>query len=431
MELISTSGDPKTYSLTDAIMLGLAPDGGLFMPTSLDPLPGPFFHSISEYSFQELALQIARQILGAEVTNLAQVITDSLTFEAPIIPLTEQISILELFHGPSLAFKDFGAQFMSRLLSSLLDNDQTDLTILVATSGDTGGAVAAGFYQVPNIRVVILYPKNGVSQLQEHQLTTYGDNIHALEVEGTFDDCQSLVKEAFSNVTLRQNISLTSANSINIGRLIPQSFYYFEAYRQLPIKNQKISFSVPSGNFGNLTAGLLAKHLGLPIHSFIAATNINDIVPIYLNTGIFEPRPSIATLSNAMDVGNPSNFFRMIYLFDRSTWNVSQSDLFGYSFTDQETIDMIKVAYQRYKYLLDPHGAVSLLGSFAFLNEHCDHHIISLETAHPTKFLETVRKATSTSIDLHPSLAQLLHREQKKTTITSDLEALADFLYQL
>lgn len=314
MKLYSTNNKNNIVNLKEAVFKSLPEDKGLYMPMIISKLSDGFLKNLPKYSFQALSFEVARHLIGTYIPeeDLYDIIEKAITFPAPVVNLNEQISVLELFHGPSLAFKDFGARFMAQLMSYLRDKNEKKITILVATSGDTGGAVAAGFYNTEGIEVFILYPSGKVSELQEKQLTTLGGNIRAFEVNGTFDDCQALVKSAFLDKDLNELYNLSSANSINIARLIPQSFYYFEAFKQLPQDEVKNVFCVPSGNFGNLTAGLMAKKMGLPIHQFIAATNINDVVPKYLSTSLFEPHPSYATISNAMDVGNPSNFVRML-----------------------------------------------------------------------------------------------------------------------
>ncbi len=316
MKFYSTNDPGHRVGIKEAIFRGLPPDNGLYMPERLDPLPARFFTELPDLSFSEIGYRVSRQQLGDEIPegDLRQIVEETLSFPAPVVQLDEHKFILELFHGPSLAFKDFGARFMSRLMHYYNDQER-ELTILVATSGDTGGAVAAGFYDTPGIEVVILYPSGKVSDLQEKQLTTLGKNIHALEIAGSFDDCQAMVKQAFLDKGLRKQLRLSSANSINISRLIPQSFYYFEAFKQLGSEGPPVAFCVPSGNFGNITAGLIAQKLGLPVAHFIAATNQNDVVPRYLQEGKYETTPSVPTLSNAMDVGSPSNFARMTNLY--------------------------------------------------------------------------------------------------------------------
>jgi len=314
MKLYSTKNPEVLFSLKEAVLKGLPDDNGLFVPDNISSLPSSFFERLPELTFSELAYEIVEHLFEGSIPeeDLKKIISTAINFPAPLIKLDEQTSVLELFHGPSLAFKDFGARFMAQLMGYFNRGEDKDLVILVATSGDTGGAVAAGFYNTLGIKVVILYPSGRVSPLQEKQLTTLGGNVSAIEVEGSFDDCQALVKKAFLDKSLTDNIRLSSANSINIARLIPQSFYYFEAYKQLGKNPKAPVFIIPSGNFGNLTAGLLAKRMGLPIAHFVAATNKNDIVPSYLSSGEYNPKPSIATISNAMDVGNPSNFYRMV-----------------------------------------------------------------------------------------------------------------------
>ncbi|MEO6038767.1 MAG: threonine synthase, partial [Saprospiraceae bacterium] len=317
MQFYSTNNPSLRVGLEEAIFKGLPDDNGLFMPLHIPHLPADFIRNLKNYSLPEIAFQVAKTFLQGAIPDedLSGIIERAINFPAPLVQLDAHSYLLELTHGPSLAFKDFGARFMAEMMSYLNPDKQREIVILVATSGDTGGAVAAGFYRTPGIRVVILYPAGKVSPLQEKQLTTLGHNISALEINGTFDDCQALVKRAFLDPELTQAIRLSSANSINIARLIPQSFYYFEAYKQLPQTALPVVFSIPSGNFGNLTAGILAKRMGLPVHKFIAATNANKVVPDYLNTGTYTPRSSVPTLSNAMDVGNPSNFARMQNLY--------------------------------------------------------------------------------------------------------------------
>lgn len=409
-------------------MKGLPDDNGLFMPGHLPKLPKSFFRDITEKSFPELSYIIARTLIGQEDigdSELGDIISSAVNFPAPLVSLDDQRHILELFHGPSLAFKDFGARFMARTMSYFNRDEDRELTILVATSGDTGGAVAAGFLQTPGIKVVILYPSGKVSHLQEKQLTTLRHNITALEVDGTFDDCQALVKSAFLDRDLTSRHRLSSANSINIARLIPQSFYYFEAYKQLTDKSRPFVFSVPSGNFGNLTAGLIARNMGLPVHKFIAATNINDIVPRYLASGEYNPRPSKRTLSNAMDVGNPSNFARMLDMYC-STWNIMKEEIHGYGYDDFETKNEIKFIFDKYKYIIDPHGAVGSLALSEYLKENPDHQGIIVETAHPSKFIATVEETIGQTVNIPERLSILADRKKEAiemTTRFSDFKA--------
>ncbi|MFO1522185.1 MAG: threonine synthase, partial [Kiritimatiellia bacterium] len=336
MKFISTRNPTAPgVDLKEAVLRGLPPDNGLYLPETIGRLPDGWLDGLADRSFPEIAQDVAQALLGDSITpaDLHAIIARSLTFDAPLHRLDEDTSVLELFHGPTLAFKDFGARFMAAMMGWMVRDDDRGLTVLVATSGDTGGAVAAGFHQVPGIRVVVLYPSGRVSPLQEKQLTTLGANITALEVAGSFDDCQALVKAAFLDPALAGHLRLTSANSISLARLIPQAFYYFRAFQQAGDGLTPVVFSVPSGNFGNLTAGLLAKRIGLPVARFLAATNANDEVPEYLESGVFTPRPSIATISNAMDVGNPSNFARMLHLYGGDV-KAMRRDIAGAAFSD-------------------------------------------------------------------------------------------------
>lgn len=424
MKLYSTKNKSQLVSLKEAVLKGLPDDNGLFMPDRLPRLPESFIRNLPNLEFAEIALEISRHLLNGALPEkeLQDIITRSINFPAPLVTLDKEKFILELFHGPSLAFKDFGARFMAQLMSYFNREETQDLVILVATSGDTGGAVAAGFLQTPGIQVVILYPSGKVSLLQEKQLTTLGHNIAALEIAGTFDDCQALVKQAFLDPELNSQIRLSSANSINIARLIPQSFYYFEAFKQLPADNRPAVFCVPSGNFGNLTAGLMAAEMGLPVNHFIAATNSNDVVPQYLQQGVYLPRPSIRTLSNAMDVGNPSNFARMIDLYthdkdERSTWNMMRHHISGFSFNDDQTKEAIREVDQLYYYIIDPHGAVGYLALKTYQNQHPNTKGIILETAHPAKFKEDVESILGHSIPVPERLAILKDRPKKATQL--------------
>ena len=434
MKLYSTKNKEKLASLKEAVLKGLPDDNGLYMPLAIPRLPAEFLANLEAYSFQEIAYTVADALFQGVIpeSDLRKIITESINFPAPVVQLNEQEYVLELFHGPSLAFKDFGARFMAQLMSYFNQGEKRELVILVATSGDTGGAVAAGFYQTPGTRVVILYPSGKVSMLQEKQLTTLGQNITALEVEGTFDDCQAMVKEAFLDPELNQVIRLTSANSINISRLIPQSFYYFEAYKQLPKDGRDTVFCVPSGNFGNLTAGMIAQRMGLPIQHFIAATNVNDVVPEYLESGLFSPRPSTRTLSNAMDVGNPSNFARMLDLFEGlpegSTWNNMKENISGYAFTDVETRAAVADVDSKYGYVIDPHGAVGYLALKAYQKTHPKTKGVILETAHPSKFLDDVEAILGREIEVPERLAILARRKKEAVLLPSRFAALKEWL---
>lgn len=434
MQLYSTKNKQQLVDLKQAVLQGLPADNGLYMPLHIPRLPEDFLKHLPEKSFQEIGFTICQHLFQDSIPaqDLEVLINQALTFPAPVVKLAPHLHILELFHGPSLAFKDFGARFMAQLMGYFNQDQEKDLTILVATSGDTGGAVAAGFLGTPGIQVVILYPSGKVSPLQEKQLTTLGQNIRALEIAGTFDDCQAMVKQAFLDPELNQQLRLSSANSINIARLIPQSFYYFEAWKQLADENKPPVFCVPSGNFGNLTAGLFAQRMGLPIDHFIAATNVNDVVPAYLHTGNYQPRPSVRTLSNAMDVGNPSNFARMQDLYQKetegSTWNNFTQHISGYAFTDQETEIALQEVYQQYQYMLDPHGAVGYLALKAYQQKHPDTTGVILETAHPAKFKEDVDRILQIDTPVPERLAVLADRPKTATRLDKTYPALKNWL---
>ncbi len=427
MNLYSTNDSRNSVSLREAVLRSLPKDGGLYMPAQINKLERGFVEALSSLSFVEIAYRIAQHLIGSAIpeAELRGIVERSITFPAPVVPITEGISTLELFHGPSLAFKDFGARFMAQLMAHFTKGADQELTILVATSGDTGGAVAAGFHNTPGIEVIILYPSGRVSNLQEKQLTTLGGNIHACEIEGSFDDCQRLVKEAFLDQRLSSRYLLSSANSINIARLIPQTFYYFEAYKQCDSRD--VVFSVPSGNFGNLTAGLMAKQMGLPVSRFLAATNANQVVPQYLKSGTFEPQLSISTISNAMDVGNPSNFSRMLHLYG-STWNAMARDVLGYSFTDPQTKKAISDLHSSFSYVADPHGAVGYLAADQYISTHPNQHAIFLETAHPAKFLDIVQETISQPLQIPTRLSDLSHRKKEATLLSSQYTAFSDYL---
>jgi len=417
-------------SLSEAVLHGLAPDGGLYMPVDLPRVSPRFLSALASRSFPEICYELAEALIGEEVppATLQAIIEEAFDFPVPLVRLDERRYVLELFHGPTLAFKDFGARFMARLMSYLARHAGRQLVVLVATSGDTGSAVAHGFLNVPGIRVVVLYPSGQVSEVQEKQLTTIGGNITAVEVQGSFDDCQRLVKLAFVDPALRTRLFLTSANSINIARLFPQSFYYFQAYARLEANDAPVIFSVPSGNFGNLTAGLLVKRMGLPVAKFVAATNINDAVPRYLASGTFEPRPSQKTISNAMDVGNPSNFARMLELYEYRQEKMRE-DILGSSHSDQESESAIQRGYQQYGYLFDPHGAVAFLGLERCLREELTGgRGIALGTAHPAKFAGIVERAAKTRVPVPPQIQSVLTRQKKATLLSSDFQELKAFL---
>ncbi len=422
MELYSTNTPTLRTNFRHALFQGLPPDNGLYAPVRLPRMPEHWVKQLPDLSFQEIALQLANALIGDEIPEdaLRHILQQALTFPAPVTILDDQTGILELFHGPSLAFKDFGARFMAQVMAYFKGDTPSNLTILVATSGDTGGAVAAGFYQTPGIQVVILYPSGKVSLLQEKQLTTLGKNITAIEVAGTFDDCQALVKKAFLDEELRQVLHLSSANSINIARLLPQVFYYWEGYKQVQHLGKPIVFSVPSGNFGNLTAGLIAQQMGLPAHHFIASTNANDTVPAYLKSGRFTPKSSIQTLSNAMDVGNPSNFARMLHLYG-STWNTMRTHLSGYAFDDDQTRAAMRAVFKEYQYFLDPHTAVGYLGWKTYQQEMQSRAFgIVLGTAHPAKFQQEVSEILQAEVPLPAALKDLLKRTKYSVALPAD-----------
>jgi len=429
MQYYSTNRQSPKVGFEDAVMQGLAPDNGLYFPSSIPELPSTFFESIEELSSHEIAFQVAKQFVGNEIPEdkLEQIVSETLDFSIPLAEVGKDTYSLELFHGPTLAFKDVGARFMARTLRFFLEKKSKPATILVATSGDTGGAVASGFFGVKGINVVILYPSGKISTIQEKQLTTWGENIHALEVDGTFDDCQRLAKEAFADSVLKNKYGLTSANSINIARLLPQSFYYFLAYKQLKNKSNGLIFSVPSGNLGNLTAGLIAWKMGLPIDRFVVASNRNDVITKYLHTGLFESKPSVLTVANAMDVGNPSNFTRMLEIFDHN-YEILKDKLTGYSFNDQEIKKCITSAYQKTGYTLDPHGACAYMALQKELKE--SEVGVFLETAHPAKFSETVNESIGQSIRIPDSLNYIIDKEkvsiQCQPTLNSIKKNLAD-----
>ena len=407
MELYSTKGKVENVSFEQAVFKGLPDDNGLYMPTEIPKLPESFFETIDSKTFPEIAFEVANALIGDEVPeeDLRKIIDDAVNFETPVVNIHDNINVLELFHGPSFAFKDFGARFMSRVMSYFLDKSEKNINILVATSGDTGSAVGHGFLGVDGIKVTILYPSGKVSLNQEKQLTTLGKNIKALEVDGVFDDCQALVKAAFLDEELTAKLNLSSANSINIARLIPQSFYYFWAYAQLKKQGKPVVFCVPSGNFGNLCGGLIAQKMGLPVEKFIATTNANDIVPHYLSTGLFEPKPSVATISNAMDVGNPSNFPRMTALFDNSYDKVI-SEVAGRHYNDDQTKVAMKEVYDKYGYVMCPHTAVAYLGLTSYMNESgSEANGVLLSTAHPAKFDTVVDPILGISVEIPEHLA--------------------------
>lgn len=432
MKLYSTKHISPDVDLKEAVLKGLPPDNGLYMPYEINPLPQKFWDNLDNYTFCEMAFHIAKNIVGDDVPDaeLNKIIQDAYNFDAPLIEVGDY-NILELYNGPTLAFKDFGARFMGRLMGYFLRNNDKEVNILVATSGDTGSAVAHGFLNVEGIKVTILYPAGKVSDIQEKQFTTLGSNITAIEIDGTFDDCQALVKQAFLDKDLNEKLTLSSANSINIARLIPQSFYYIYAYKQLDDKSLPLYFSVPSGNFGNLTAGLFAKKMGLPITKMIAANNSNDIFTIYHETGNFEPRKSVQTLSNAMDVGNPSNFARMMDLYHNDVENVRE-EIAAYSYNNDETAECIKKVFNDFNYVMCPHTAVGYLGmdEFVYENDLNPYYIngIILATAHPVKFGEVVEPLIEAHIHIPDRLKSIINGRKLSIPMSANFDVFKTWL---
>ena len=426
----STNKKAKEASLKEAVVKGLASDKGLFMPSVIRQLPKAFFHNISEMSFQEISFIIAGAFFGEDVEAdaLKTLVYDALNFDAPVVPVTDRIYSLELFHGPTPAFKDVGARFMARLLGYFIGKERREqVNVLVATSGDTGSAVANGFLGVQGIHVYVLYPKGKVSTIQEKQFTTLGRNITALEINGTFDDCQALVKSAFMDADLNAAMNLTSANSINVARFLPQSFYYFYAYAQMlrQGKGDNLVFCVPSGNFGNLTAGLFAKRMGLPVKRFIAANNRNDVFLQYLQTGQYEPRPSVATIANAMDVGAPSNFARILDLYGDSHEAIC-AEISGASYSDQQIRQTISSVYQTSDYLLDPHGACGYQALEDGLQ--ADETGVFLETAHPAKFKDTVESVIGKKVIIPDTLKAFMNGKKQSVELPANFEVFKTYL---
>jgi threonine synthase len=433
MQYYSTGRKSATVSLKEAVTKGLAADGGLYMPVSLPDLSSSFFERSSGMSLQEIAFEVARAYLEDDVPAhiLSDITSSSLNFPVSLREVEPGIFSLELYHGPTLAFKDVGARFMSRLLAYLHRGENRALNVIVATSGDTGSAVAAGFHNVPGINVFVLFPKGKVSQLQQKQITTWGDNIYSIEVDGSFDDCQKLAKQMLGDTHMNSSLLLTSANSINIARLIPQSFYYYYARALLSGSRLPTVFSVPSGNFGNLTGGLMAKATGLPVHRFIAATNINDVFREYLATGVYRSRPSRQTISNAMDVGDPSNFARIMELMGSDITNFRKS-IVSYSFTDEETSDSIKNVFTETGYIMDPHGSVAYRGLKQYLSEYKESvSSVFLETAHPAKFPETMLNLVGSGHELPVRLQEVINKQESYHEAGNDPDELKDYIIQV
>ena len=430
MKYYSTNGIVGNVSLDEAVIKGLAADKGLFMPEKIKQLPQEFFEQIDKMSLQEIAFSVAEAFFGEDipVDDLRKIVYETLCFDIPIVQVKENIFSLELFHGPTLAFKDVGARFMARMLGYFVKGGNSKrINVLVATSGDTGSAVANGFLNVDGVQVYVLYPKGKVSEIQEKQFTTLGNNITALEIDGCFDDCQALVKSAFMDEELRSKMFLTSANSINLARFLPQSFYYFWGYALLKRmgRERDVVVSVPSGNFGNLTAGLFAKQMGLPVKHFIAANNRNDIFYNYLQTGEYNPRPSIATIANAMDVGNPSNFARVISLYNND-YDAICKDISGGTFDDRQIAEAVKRVYGETGYLLDPHGACGYLALEERLGE--GETGVFLETAHPAKFKETIEDILQQEIGVPEKLQEFMRGEKQSVALGGSFKEFKEYL---
>lgn len=428
MNYYSLNRQSPIANFKEATIRGQAPDRGLYFPGSIPQVDKEMIRNINDHRNEEIAFSVIRPYVGNTIPDeqLFKIVSETINFPLPVVKVTDAVYSLELFHGPTLAFKDVGARFMSRCLGYFVGAGKK-VTVLVATSGDTGGAVANGFYGVDGVEVVILYPSGKVSPVQEKQLTTPGKNIHALEVQGSFDDCQQMVKQAFADESLTQKIFLTSANSINVARWLPQQFYYFLAYKQWMEKDQPPVICVPSGNFGNICAGILAWSSGLPVRHFIAACNANDIVTRYLSTSRIEIKEAVPTLSNAMDVGNPSNFIRVMELF-HNNFPELKDKLSSYSISDEETIATIGEVYKKYNYLLDPHGAVGYLSLQRYLRDNPEQKGLFLETAHPVKFPEAVEKITGKKIPLPAAVADIMDRQKSSILIKPGYNNLQEFL---
>ena len=419
MDYYSLNNKNHKVNFKEALFNGLAPDRGLYFPQEIKSLKKSFISNLNDYDKIEISMEVISQFIGNQIDkqSLKKIIEHSIDFEFPLKKIDENISVLELFHGPSMAFKDVGARFTSRCLSHFIRKGYNKkVTVLVATSGDTGAAVASGFHKVEGIDVFILYPKNKISNIQEKQISTFSDNIFPIEVEGTFDDCQKIVKDALIDKDLTSNFNFTTANSINISRWIPQTLYYFFAYSQLPSDLEKFSFSIPSGNYGNLFSSLVSKELGLPIENIISSNNINNPVERYFKSGVYTPMHSKETLSNAMDVGDPSNFKRVNEIFDLDLVKM-KGTLHAFSFTDYQTMDTIKYLLKNFNYLCDPHGAISYLGAKKFINNNLGSHCIFLETAHFYKFYDEIKNLIDVDFNIPSQLKSILDKEKKSVTI--------------
>lgn len=430
MKYYSTNKKASDATLEEAVVRGLAGDKGLYMPRSIKTLPQSFYDEIENLSFQEIAYRVADAFFGEDIPadTLKHIVYDTLNFDTPVVKVKDNIYSLELFHGPTLAFKDVGGRFMARLLGYFIRKEgKKQVNVLVATSGDTGSAVANGFLGVEGIHVYVLYPKGKVSEIQEKQFTTLGQNITAIEVDGTFDDCQALVKNAFMDKELNEHMQLTSANSINVARFLPQAFYYFYAYAQMKKlgKADKLVICVPSGNFGNITAGLFGKRMGLPVERFIAANNRNDIFYQYLKTGEYKPRPSVATIANAMDVGDPSNFARILDLYEGSH-NAIASEISGETYTDEQIRETVQKTYEETGYLLDPHGACGYRALAEDLKP--GENGVFLETAHPAKFLQTVEDIIGTEVKIPEKLQAFMRGTKQSVPMSKDFVSFKAYL---
>jgi len=429
MKYYSLNKQSPIVDFKDATINGQAPDKGLYFPERIPRVNKDLVDNIEKYTNEEIAFNVISPYVGNTIpqTALQRIVAETISFDIPLVPVTENISSLELFHGPTLAFKDIGARFMSRCLGYFVKGNNKKVTVLVATSGDTGGAVANGFYNVDGVDVVILYPSGKVSAVQEKQLTTLGKNIRAIEVNGTFDDCQQLVKQAFTDTDISKKLFLTSANSINVARWLPQQFYYFFAWKQWADKKNPPVISVPSGNFGNICAGILAHSSGLPVKHFIAACNANNTVPEFLRTATYQPQKAVATISNAMDVGNPSNFVRILELFHQQLGDLKKV-LSSYSIGDDETKLALKAVYNKKQYLMDPHGAVGYIALLDYLSEHPGSKGMFLETAHPVKFYDVVEPIINTKVPIPEALHAVLNNKKVASTMDADYDQLKEYL---
>ncbi|WP_405247009.1 threonine synthase [Cellulophaga sp. Asnod2-G02] len=428
MNFYSLNKKAPNVSFKEAVIKGIAPDRGLYFPENITPLTSDFFENIEDLSTKEIAQKAIRQFVSDDIDDdkLKIILENVLNFDFPVVEINKNIGTLELFHGPTLAFKDVGAGFMARCLGHFSEGSKNEVTVLVATSGDTGGAVANGFLGVEGVKVVILYPTGKVSDIQEKQLTTLGKNITALEVDGTFDDCQNMVKTAFLDQDITSLKQLTSANSINVARWLPQLFYFLFAYKQAKSHGKEIVFSIPSGNFGNICAGIVAQQLGMPVKHFIASTNVNDVVPRFMTTKSYDPKPSIATISNAMDVGDPSNFIRIRHIY-KDDFSTIEKNISSYAFTDEETKEAMLELYNDYNYIADPHGAVGYLGLKKYQETNPDTYGIFLETAHPVKFLDIVEDTIKENIDIPKKIIKQMNKKKKSIKI-STYEELKNYL---